>query len=175
MPTDHSTSADGVRKAEQAAVTPSALAGVKVVDLTRVIAGPLAAQTLADLGADVIKIERRGGGEDLRSLGPPWLKSIDGGDSEESTYFQAANRGKRSLTLDFTKPEGARILQRLAGKADVLIENFRTGTLARHGLGYETLSVLNPRLIYCSITGFGQIGPYVTARATTTLFRPWAE
>ncbi|WP_342363926.1 CoA transferase [Terrarubrum flagellatum] len=138
----------------------AALDGLRVLDLTRVIAGPLAGQTLADLGADVIKIERREGGEDLRSLGPPWLKDKHGADSEESTYFQAANRGKRSLTLDFSKPQGAEILKRLAAKADVLLENFRTGTLARYGLGYSDLAAINPRLIYCSITGFGQEGPY---------------
>ena len=136
------------------------LSGIKVLDLTRVIAGPVCGQTLADLGADVVKIERRGGGEDLRSLGPPWLKDDKGDDSEESTYFQAANRGKRSLTLDFSRPEGAKLLKQLAVDCDVLLENFRTGTLARYGLGYSDLAAINPRLVYCSITGFGQFGPY---------------
>ncbi|SPJ26025.1 CaiB/BaiF CoA transferase family protein [Palleronia abyssalis] len=135
------------------------LAGVKVLDLSRVVAGPLAGQTLADLGADVVKIERTGGGDDLRTLGPPWVTSPD--DSlEQSTYFQTVNRGKRSLTLDFATPDGAEILRGLIKDADVLIENFRTGTLSRYGLGYDELSKLNPRLIYCSITGFGQTGPY---------------
>jgi crotonobetainyl-CoA:carnitine CoA-transferase CaiB-like acyl-CoA transferase len=135
------------------------LQGVKVLDLSRVVAGPLAGQTLADLGADVIKIERVDTGDDLRSLGPPWVGGNDGG-CEHSTYFQTVNRGKSSLTLDFAKPEGADILRRLAADSDVLIENFRTGTLARYGLSYDDLRAINPRLIYCSITGFGQTGPY---------------
>ncbi|MCU4652097.1 CoA transferase [Roseibacterium sp. SDUM158016] len=135
------------------------LAGIRVLDLSRVVAGPLAGQTLADLGADVLKIERTGGGDDLRSLGPPWIGGRDGR-PEQSTYFQTVNRGKQSLTLDFAQPEGADILRRLAAESDVIIENFRTGTLARYGLGYEDLHEINPRLIYCSITGFGQTGPY---------------
>lgn len=135
------------------------LSGVKVLDLSRVVAGPLAGQTLADLGADVIKIERVGGGDDLRTLGPPWVTSPNEA-VEQSTYFQTVNRGKRSLTLDFTKPDGMDILRKLVAESDILIENFRTGTLARYGLGYEDLAKINPRLIYCSITGFGQTGPY---------------
>ena len=145
---------------EQRKAPAQSLAGIKVLDMSRVIAGPLAGQTLADLGADVIKIEQRETGEDLRSLGPPWLKDASGADTEESTYFQTANRGKRSVTLDFSKPEGAKIAQQLAVKSDVMIENFRTGTLDKYGLGYKQLAALNPRLIYCSITGFGQDGPY---------------
>jgi crotonobetainyl-CoA:carnitine CoA-transferase CaiB-like acyl-CoA transferase len=133
----------------------SALDGITVLDLTRVVAGPLAAMTLGDLGADVIKIERRGDGDDLRALGPPF---VTGG--EDSTYFVALNRNKRSLSLDFARPEGAAILKRMVAKADVLIENFRTGTLARYGLGADDLLAVNPRLIYCSVTGFGQTGPY---------------
>jgi crotonobetainyl-CoA:carnitine CoA-transferase CaiB-like acyl-CoA transferase len=135
------------------------LAGVRVLDLSRVVAGPLAGQTLADLGADVVKIERVGGGDDLRTLGPPWVRAPDE-DHEQSTYFQTVNRGKRSITLDFAQPRGADVLRALARDADVLIENFRTGTLARYGLGYDDLRAINPRLIYCSITGFGQNGPY---------------
>lgn len=135
------------------------LSGVKVLDLSRVVAGPLAAQTLADLGADVIKIERVGGGDDLRTLGPPWVNGPEGAE-EQSTYFQTVNRGKRSMTIDFSRPEGAEILLELARTTDVFIENFRTGTLARYGLGYSDLAAVNPRLIYCSITGFGQNGPY---------------
>ena len=146
--------------AAKAGDRPQALAGIKVLDMSRVIAGPLAGQTLADLGADVIKIERREGGEDLRSLGPPWMKDPDGRDSEESTYFQSANRGKRSVTIDFAKPEGSALVRRLAEQSDVLLENFRTGTLARYGLGYADIATINPRLIYCSLTGFGQNGPY---------------
>ena len=135
------------------------LAGVRVLDLSRVVAGPLAGQTLADLGADVIKVERVGDGDDLRTLGPPWVTSPTS-ELEQSTYFQTVNRGKKSLTLDFARPEGAEILKGLVAESDVFIENFRTGTLARYGLGYEDLKKINPGLIYCSITGFGQTGPY---------------
>ncbi len=137
-----------------------ALAGIRVVDLTRVVAGPLAGQLLADLGADVIKVERRGEGDDVRRVGPPWLKDRDGRDSEESTYFQSVNRGKRSITVDFTQAEGAELIRRLVAEADVVLENYRTGTLGRYGLGYDDLAAINPRLIYCSITGFGMTGPY---------------
>ncbi|MBR0645459.1 CaiB/BaiF CoA transferase family protein [Plastoroseomonas hellenica] len=133
----------------------SALDGVVVLDLTRVVAGPLAAQTLGDLGAEVIKIERRGDGDDLRALGPPFVP-----DTEDSTYFVALNRNKRSLSLDFAQPEGAAILKRLVKRADVLIENFRPGTLAKYGLSYADLREINPGLVYCSVTGFGQDGPY---------------
>jgi crotonobetainyl-CoA:carnitine CoA-transferase CaiB-like acyl-CoA transferase len=136
------------------------LAGIKVIDLTRVIAGPLAGQNLGDLGADVIKIERPGGGDDVRGVGPPWLRDKDGQETHLSTYFQAVNRNKRSVCLDFTQPEGAEILRKLASQADVLVENFRPGTLAKYGLGYDALRAVNPRLVYCSLTGFGQTGPY---------------
>ncbi|MFT4152039.1 MAG: CoA transferase [Paracoccaceae bacterium] len=135
------------------------LSGIRVLDLTRVVAGPLAAQTLADLGADVVKVERVGDGDDLRTLGPPWIEGRPGS-PEQSTYFQMVNRNKRSISLDFSSAEGAEILRRLATESDVFIENFRTGTLAKYGLGYEDLRAINPRLIYCSITGFGQTGPY---------------
>ena len=142
---------------EQARTGP--LEGIKVLDLSRVVAGPLAAQTLADLGADVIKVERVDGGDDLRTLGPPWVTSPTH-DLEQSTYFQTVNRGKRSISLDFSNPQGADVLRKLAAETDVLIENFRTGTLDRYGLGYRDLSAINPRIIYCSITGFGHDGPY---------------
>lgn len=132
-----------------------ALDGLRVVDLTRVVAGPLCAQMLGDLGADIAKVERRGDGDDLRALGPPFVKG-----SEDSTYFVSLNRNKRSVSVDFARPEGAAILKRMVANADVLIENFRPGTLARYGLGYESLRAVNPRLIYCSVTGFGQSGPY---------------
>lgn len=132
-----------------------ALDGLRVVDLTRVVAGPLCAQMLGDLGADIAKVERRGDGDDLRALGPPFVKG-----SEDSTYFVSLNRNKRSVSVDFARPEGAAILKRMVANADVLIENFRPGTLARYGLGYEALRAVNPRLIYCSVTGFGQTGPY---------------
>jgi len=136
------------------------LTGLRVVDMTRVIAGPFGGQILGDLGADVIKIERPGEGDDCRRVGPPWIREPDGDVPGESTYFQSANRNKRSLSLDFQKPEGQALLHRLIETADILIENYRTGTLARYGLGYEELKAINPRLIYCSITGFGQTGPY---------------
>lgn len=132
-----------------------ALDGLRVIDLTRVVAGPLCAQMLGDLGADVAKVERRGDGDDLRALGPPFVPG-----SEDSTYFVSLNRNKRSVSVDFSKPEGAAILRRMVAHADVLIENFRPGTLARYGLGYEDLRKINPRLIYASVTGFGQSGPY---------------
>lgn len=151
--------ADGLDDAATDFASKGVLAGMVVLDLTRVVAGPLAAQTLADLGADVIKIERVGDGDDLRTLGPPWIEGRPGS-PEQSTYFQMVNRNKRSVGLDFSCPEGAEILRNLAARADVFIENFRTGTLARYGLGYEDLRAINPRLIYCSITGFGQTGPY---------------
>ncbi len=136
------------------------LANMKVIDLSRVLAAPWAAQNMADLGAEVIKVERPGKGDDSRAFGPPWLPDAEGKDSAESAYFIAANRGKKSITVDISKPEGARIVRELAASADVLIENYKAGDLARYGLGYEVLSKLNPRLVYCSVTGFGQTGPY---------------
>ncbi|HEY6868861.1 MAG TPA: CaiB/BaiF CoA-transferase family protein [Novosphingobium sp.] len=136
------------------------LAGLKVIDMTRVIAGPFGGQILGDLGADVIKIERRGEGDDCRRVGPPWIREPSDEVPGESTYFQAVNRNKRSFSVDFGKREGQDLLRRIAADADILVENYRTGTLARYGLGYEDLRAINPRLIYCSITGFGQSGPY---------------
>ncbi len=140
--------------------TSGPLAGLKVIDMTRVVAGPFGGQILGDLGADVIKIERRGEGDDCRRVGPPWIREPSDGMPGESTYFQAANRNKRSLSVDFGKAEGQDALRRVIADADILLENYRTGTLARYGLGYEELRAINPRLIYCSITGFGQTGPY---------------
>jgi len=137
-----------------------ALHGIRVLDMTRVVAGPYAAQILGDLGAEVVKVERPGEGDDVRRVGPPWMKDADGQDTDTSTYYQAANRNKRSITVDFHHPEGQQLIRDMAAQADVLIENYRTGTLARQGLGYEDLKALNPRLIYCSVTGFGQTGPY---------------
>ena len=141
-------------------IAPPPLSGLRVLDLTRVVAGPFAAQTLGDLGADVIKVERKGEGDDVRRVGPPWMKDADGEDLEESTYFQSVNRNKRSIALDFSVPEGADALRRLAAISDILIENYRPGTLSRYGLGYEDLRAVNPRLIYCAVSGFGQDGPY---------------
>ena len=136
-----------------------ALSHIRVLDMSRVLAGPWAGQVFADLGADVIKIERPGAGDDTRSWGPPYLKDIEGRDTKESAYFLAANRGKKSLALDISKPEGQALVRRLAAQCDVLLENFKAGDLARYGLGYEDLKLGNPGLIYCSITGFGQTGP----------------
>jgi crotonobetainyl-CoA:carnitine CoA-transferase CaiB-like acyl-CoA transferase len=135
------------------------LAGVKVVELARILAGPWAGQALADLGADVIKIERPGAGDDTRGWGPPFLEG-DNGERLDAAYFHACNRGKRSAAIDFEKPEGQEVVRRLAANADVLIENFKTGGLAKFGLDYASLVQLNPRLVYCSITGFGHDGPY---------------
>jgi crotonobetainyl-CoA:carnitine CoA-transferase CaiB-like acyl-CoA transferase len=132
-----------------------------VLDMTRVVAGPYAGQIFGDLGADVVKLEREGEGDDCRRVGPPWMKDAEGKDDiEDATYFHSVNRNKRSLTIDYAQPEGAQLIRELAAHADVLIENYRTGTLARYGLGYEDLKAVNPRLIYCSVTGFGQTGPY---------------
>jgi crotonobetainyl-CoA:carnitine CoA-transferase CaiB-like acyl-CoA transferase len=136
------------------------LANIRVLDLSRVLAGPWAGQNLADLGAEVIKVERPKTGDDSRAFGPPWLKDASGKDTRESAYFACANRGKKSITVDLAKPEGSRIVRSLAARSDVLIENYKFGDLARYGLGYEDLKPLNPRLIYCSVTGFGQTGPY---------------
>jgi crotonobetainyl-CoA:carnitine CoA-transferase CaiB-like acyl-CoA transferase len=136
------------------------LAGLVVLDLSRILAGPTATQLLGDLGATVWKIERPGRGDDTRGWGPPFLKDAQGNETRESAYYLSANRNKRSLAIDIAAPEGQDLLRRLAGKADVLIENFKVGDLARRGLGYEDLRQLNPGLIYCSISGFGQTGPY---------------
>jgi len=136
------------------------LSGLKVIDMTRVIAGPLCGQILGDLGADVVKIERPGEGDDSRRVAPPWYREPTAESSGESTYFQSVNRNKRSLGVDFAKPQGQDLIRRLVAESDILIENYRTGTLARYGLGYEDLRAINPRLIYCSVTGFGQTGPY---------------
>ena len=137
-----------------------ALSHIRVLDLSRVLAGPWAGQVLADFGAEVIKVERPGVGDDTRHWGPPYLKDAEGKDTSEAAYFLTANRNKQSLTIDFTQPEGQRIVRELAAQCDVLLENFKVGGLAAYGLDYAALKVLNPRLIYCSITGFGQDGPY---------------
>jgi crotonobetainyl-CoA:carnitine CoA-transferase CaiB-like acyl-CoA transferase len=137
-----------------------ALSHVRVLDLSRVLAGPWASQLLADLGAEVVKIERPGSGDESRGWGPPWLATPGGSETRESAYFACANRGKKSVTVDLGKPEGQAIVRRLAERSDVLLENFKVGALPRLGLGWEDLAALNPRLVYCSITGFGQAGPY---------------
>ena len=137
-----------------------ALAGIKVLDLSRVLAGPWATQMLADLGADVIKVERPEAGDDTRHWGPPFLKDEHGNDTREASYFTACNRTKRSITVDMAHPEGQALLRKMAAEADVVVENFKVGGLKQYGLDYDSLKTLNPRLIYCSITGFGQEGPY---------------
>lgn len=136
-----------------------ALHGLQVLDLSRILAGPTATQLLADLGAEVIKIERLGKGDDTRGWGPPFLPDATGADSRESAYFLSANRGKQSVAVDISTPRGQALVQALALRADIVVENFKPGDLARYGLDYATLSARNSRLVYCSITGFGQTGP----------------
>jgi crotonobetainyl-CoA:carnitine CoA-transferase CaiB-like acyl-CoA transferase len=138
---------------------PGPVTGLRVLELARILAGPWAGQILADLGADVIKVERKGTGDDTRGWGPPFVEAADGGHLD-AAYFHATNRGKRSIELDFESEEGRRLVRKLAARSDVLIENFKVGGLARFGLDYASLSKENPRLIYCSITGFGQTGPH---------------
>jgi crotonobetainyl-CoA:carnitine CoA-transferase CaiB-like acyl-CoA transferase len=138
----------------------NALGHLRVLDLTRVLAGPWCTQLLADLGADVVKVERPGTGDDTRAWGPPYLKDPQGADTSEAAYYLAANRGKRSVTVDLAQPEGQRVIRRLAERADVVVENYKVGQLERYGLDYAALAAVNPRLIYCSITGFGQAGPH---------------
>ncbi len=142
---------------------PGPLAGLRVLELARILAGPWAGQILADLGADVVKVERAGAGDDTRAWGPPFVEAADGG-SLGAAYFHCTNRGKRSIELDFESEDGRRIVRKLAARSDILIENFKVGGLAKFGLDYASLSGINPRLIYCSVTGFGQTGPYA-ARA----------
>ncbi|NMG02218.1 CaiB/BaiF CoA transferase family protein [Azoarcus taiwanensis] len=141
-----------------------ALSHIRVLDLSRILAGPWAGQILADLGADVIKVERPGAGDDTRHWGPPYLKNRDGEDTDVASYFLCANRNKRSITVDMTRPEGQALLQQLAAECDVVLENFKKDGLVRYGLDYASLAEVNPQLVYCSITGFGQDGPYA-ARA----------
>src|SRR5476649_2853413 len=136
------------------------LSHIRVLDLSRVLAGPWAGQNLADLGAEVIKVERPEFGDDSRTYGPPWVKDKEGRDTKDSAYFTSANRGKKSITLNISKPEGQKLVRELARASDVLIENYKFGDLARYGLSYDDLKQINPRLIYCSVTGFGQTGPY---------------
>ena len=140
--------------------TPKALGHIRVLDLSRVLAGPWCSQNLADLGADVIKIERPGVGDDTRAWGPPYAKDADGNDTTEAAYYLAANRGKRSVTVDIASSEGQAILRELARDADVVLENYKVGQLKRYGLDYDSLKEVNPDIVYCSVTGFGQDGPY---------------
>lgn len=139
-----------------------ALAGIKVLDLSRVLAGPWCTQILADLGADVVKIERPGVGDDTRTWGPPFLKDAEGRDTNQATYFTACNRNKRSVTIDMATPDGQALLKQMAAQSDIVVENFKTGGLRQYGLDYDSLSALNPRLVYCSVTGFGHDGPHAS-------------
>ncbi len=136
------------------------LRGLRIFDITRILAGPTCTQLLGDLGADVIKVERPGAGDDTRKWGPPYLKDAGGRDTSESVYYLSANRNKRSIAIDLTKPEGRELARRLIGVCDIVVENFKVGSLAKYGLGYEQLRDEFPALVYCSITGFGQTGPY---------------
>ena len=140
--------------------TMGALSHIRVLDLTRVLAGPWCAQTLADFGADVIKVERPGAGDDTRHWGPPYLKDADGADTAEAAYYLAANRNKRSVTIDIATPEGQQIVRELAAQSDVVLENYKVGQLKKYGLDYDSLRAVKPDLVYCSVTGFGQTGPY---------------
>ena len=141
-------------------VSAGALAGLKVLDLSRVLAGPWCTQILADLGADVVKVERPVAGDDTRHWGPPFLQDADGKDTDQATYFTACNRNKRSVTIDMATTEGQALIRQMAASSDVLVENFKVGGLQQYGLDYASLKAVNPRLVYCSITGFGQDGPY---------------
>ena len=140
--------------------TMNSLDGIRVLDLSRVLAGPWCTQTLADLGADVIKIERPGTGDDTRTWGPPFLKDAQGLDTQEAAYYLGTNRNKRSVTCDIALPGGQALIRELVAHCDVFVENFKVGDMARYGLDYASLKVINPRLVYCSVTGFGQTGPY---------------
>ncbi|MEJ7932136.1 CaiB/BaiF CoA-transferase family protein [Ramlibacter sp. AN1015] len=138
----------------------TSLTGIRILDLSRVLAGPWCTQSLADLGADVIKVERPGTGDDTRSWGPPFLHDAQGGETQEAAYYLGANRNKRSVTCDIASPAGQALLRELVARCDVFVENFKVGDMRRYGLDWESLRVINPRLVYCSITGFGQTGPY---------------
>jgi crotonobetainyl-CoA:carnitine CoA-transferase CaiB-like acyl-CoA transferase len=147
------------------------LSHIRVLDLTRVLAGPWAAQNLADLGAEVIKIERPGTGDDTRTWGPPWMKTPDGEETRESAYFLSVNRGKKSIAIDIASKAGQALVRELVVHCDVLIENYKVGDLARYGLAWDDLRILNPKLIYCSVTGFGQDGPYANRPGYDFIFQ----
>ena len=150
----------------------TALAGIRVLDLSRILAAPLATQMLADLGAEVIKVERPGSGDDSRTYGPPFAPGPGGERTDTAAFYLSCNRNKRSVTVNHASPEGQELIRALAARSDVLVENFRTGTLAKYGLDHESLRALDPRLVYLSVTGFGQTGPTPTAPATTASSRP---
>jgi len=147
------------------------LSGIKILDLTRVLAGPLSAQMLADLGADVIKIERPGTGDDARAFGPPYLVDPDGKENNNNSFYLCANRNKQSVTVNIASPEGQEIIRQLAKNVDVMMENYKVGDLKRYGLDYETIRAINPGIIYCSVTGFGQTGPYAPRAGYDAIFQ----
>lgn len=147
------------------------LTGIRVLDLSRILAAPWAAQSLGDLGADIIKVERPGIGDEARRFGPPFLKDSDGRDTREAPMYLSANRNKRSITIDLASTPGQSLVRRLAQRSDVLVENYKVGDLARYGLDYASLRALNPRLVYCSVTGFGQTGPYAARPGYDTVFQ----
>jgi crotonobetainyl-CoA:carnitine CoA-transferase CaiB-like acyl-CoA transferase len=151
-------------------VSPS-LAGIRVIDMGRIVSAPWGAQTLADLGADVIKVERPGRGDDLRTYGPSFARDAEGNPTPESGHYLCSNRNKRSVTCDISKPEGQEIVRKLVAQSDVLIENYKVGDLARYGLDYESLKAINPDLVYCSVTGFGQSGPYAKQPGYDAVFQ----
>jgi crotonobetainyl-CoA:carnitine CoA-transferase CaiB-like acyl-CoA transferase len=147
------------------------LAGIKILDLTRVLAGPLSSQMLADLGAEVIKIERPGGGDDARAFGPPYLVDPEGKENNNNSFYLCANRNKKSVTVDLAKPEGQEIIRELAKSSDIMMENFKVGDLKRYKLDYESIRAVNPGIIYCSVTGFGQTGPYAPRAGYDAIFQ----
>src|SRR5262245_64262901 len=147
------------------------LTGIRVLDRSRVFAGPWATQQLADLGAEVIKVERPGRGDDSRGLGPPFLPDKEGRDTAESAFYLSANRNKKSIALDLSEPRGQDIIRKFAAMSDVVVENFKVGTLNRYALDYESIKKINPSVVYCSITGFGQTGPYSHRPGYDTLFQ----
>ena len=147
------------------------LSGIKILDLTRVLAGPLSSQMLADLGAEVIKIERPGGGDDARAFGPPYLADPDGKENNNNSFYLCANRNKKSVTVDLAKPEGQEIIRELAKSVDIMMENFKVGDLKRYKLDYESIRAINPGIIYCSVTGFGQTGPYAPRAGYDAIFQ----
>ncbi|CAI8780676.1 Succinate--glutarate CoA-transferase [Pseudomonas serbica] len=152
-------------------MTKGPLSNIRVLDMSRILAGPWAAQMLADLGAEVIKIERPGKGDDSRQFGPPFLKDAEGRNTRESSFYISTNRNKKSITCDIAKPEGQALVRKLVAKCDVLLENYKVGDLKRYGLDYASLSEENPRLIYCSLTGFGQTGPYAPRPGYDSIFQ----
>src|SRR5256714_8507207 len=147
------------------------LSGIKILDLTRVLAGPLSAQMLGDLGAEVIKIERPGTGDDARAFGPPYLVDPDGKENNNNSFYLCANRNKKSVTVDLAKPEGQEIIRELAKSVDIMMENFKVGDLKRYKLDYESIRAINPGIIYCSVTGFGQTGPYAPRAGYGAIFQ----